>query len=255
MRTRQHIYLLIAAATAATACVGPEPLEPPTAPKDMTQAVSERKRLSASGRFLAPPPTTLALTSPPTVASLDISPDLSPTFLSLVAYNPADLGPASERTEHGGIRPTKGDSFLVLSTGRSGGDDAELAEPGLDFPPALEEGDAVTFRFQVTIPPHVNRLSFDYNFLSAEAPEYVGSEFNDTFTVRITDAIGTDRVAASASVNSSTFHLVSATTVGEVSPFMLLATDAAGVTPPSLQRPEAGCRDHRLSKSRCPRRW
>ena len=58
------------------------------------------------------------------------------------------------------------------------------------------ESDSTLLRLQLDIPAGVNRLTFDYNFLSTEWPEYVHSSFNDSFTVRITDRNGTRHAIA-----------------------------------------------------------
>jgi pimeloyl-ACP methyl ester carboxylesterase len=189
----------------------------------------ERAKLADSGRFLAPR-TNLALAALTTaqgqalVDSLDIPAALAPTFVTAVSPDP---DATTARTSYGVISPTKGNTFLMLSTGRSGNQDIP-AEPGTDFDPVGPDGDVSTLQFRVTVPPGVNRMSFDYTFLSAESPDFVGSEFNDTFTATVTDALGPNRVIATASVNASVFHPASDTTVGP-GPFQLYVDNPFGV--------------------------
>ncbi|HYH96403.1 choice-of-anchor A family protein [Hyalangium sp.] len=127
--------------------------------------------------------------------------------------------------EFGLIQPREGNSLVVLSTGLINLD--HLPEPGSDLLSAGVHDDAVTLQVTVNVPPGLNRLSFDYNFLSAESPDYVGSEYNDEFTVQVTDARGA-REAARASVNSSFFFDVSATRGGGTGFDLLMADDPAG---------------------------
>lgn len=126
----------------------------------------------------------------------------------------------------GVIGPRQGNSLVVLSTGQI--DASSLPEPGSDFSPAGTDGDAATFRVTVNVPRGVNRMSFDFNFLSAESPDFINSEFNDMFTVKVTDARGT-RVAATASVNSSFFFDASQTRAGGTGFDLLLSSDPSGV--------------------------
>jgi subtilisin-like proprotein convertase family protein/pimeloyl-ACP methyl ester carboxylesterase len=192
-------------------------------------ALLERAKLADSGRFLAPG-TNLALAALTTaqgqalVDSLDIPVALQPTFVTAVSPDP---DATTVRTSYGIFRSMKGNTFLLLSTGLSG-NETITAEPGTDFALVGADDDISTLQFRVTVPPGVNRMSFDYTFLSAESPDFLGSQFNDTFTATVTDALGPKRVIATASVNTATFHPASETTVGP-SPFHLLVDNPFGV--------------------------
>ena len=107
------------------------------------------------------------------------------------------------------IKPRKGASMVVLSTGRIKG--STLPEPGTDFGKAGIEDDVVTLTLKINVPIGANRMSFDYNFLSAESPEYIKTEYNDVFTAKVSDAFGAARTVATASVNSVTFFDASMT--------------------------------------------
>ena len=103
-------------------------------------------------------------------------------------------------TNMGVIQPKQGDTFTVLSSGKLG----VQPEPGTDFFPLGTEGDRVVLTLVLDLPVGVNHLGFTYNFLSTEIPDYLGSIYNDTFTVVLTDSNGVREVAR-ASVNSSNF--------------------------------------------------
>ena len=52
-------------------------------------------------------------------------------------------------------------------------------------------------------------LSFDYNFVSEEPMEYVGSSFDDRFYAEIVDENGNKIQIATSSINSATWYAVS----------------------------------------------
>lgn len=132
------------------------------------------------------------------------------------------------------VHQTPGDGFLpvncrfaVLSTGPVLAADPQEGE-GMDLgvynaldpaPPALQDGaainDLVELSMTVTVPPNVTGFSFDFLFLSVEYPEYVCSEYNDTFYALVTGEpqLGTvvtnityDDVVPEMSVNSVLFQ-------------------------------------------------
>lgn len=87
--------------------------------------------------------------------------------------------------------PTQGSSFLVLSTGLA----SDITEPDdegdrstdLGGPPGAAGEDQVQLQLQLDPPANVTCLTFDFRFFSEEFPEWVGSQFNDTFTAEIVD--------------------------------------------------------------------
>jgi Putative metal-binding motif len=132
------------------------------------------------------------------------------------------------------IHQTPGDGFLpincqfvVLSTGPVGATDPEQGD-NMDLgiynapdpaPPALRDGasinDLIQFSMAMTVPPNVTGFSFDFLFLSVEYPEYVCSDYNDTFYALVTGEpqLGTvltnityDDVVPEMSVNSVLFQ-------------------------------------------------
>jgi hypothetical protein len=98
-----------------------------------------------------------------------------------------------------GIEPVSGGCFVVMSTGDSEeepGDGSifsfEGVQPGTSFsevpypdPDPLTPGgsayDLATWTLEVDVPPNVRGLAFDFMFMSAEYPEYLCGEYNDTF--------------------------------------------------------------------------
>jgi cysteine-rich repeat protein len=189
-------------------------------------AIQQRSHLANSRLYLVKPtmddhsfgPIEQAL-----INALDIPAAMNPAVIS---FERPDATAAAALTAMGTILPTKGTHLLMLSTGRS--TTAQTAEPGADFTPAGAAGDVVRLKLTVNVPTYSNRISFDLNFMSAEAPEYVGSAFNDTFRVWVTDA-DPRREIASTSINGANFHLISDTTLGLGTPFSLYVDDATGV--------------------------
>lgn len=111
------------------------------------------------------------------------------------------------RPDLGIIKPRLGNSVVLLSTGIAGAglDGLEpTPEPGKDFDLPGVDGDAVTLQLILRVPANANRLSFQYNFLSTESPEFVQTIFNDTFSVQFTDSSG-QRDFTLSSVNDSRF--------------------------------------------------
>lgn len=67
-------------------------------------------------------------------------------------------------------------------------------------------GSALLQRF--TVPAGVTTLRFDYNFVSEEFPEFVGSPFDDSFRARITTQAGESTIAQVSVNNSGGFSLI-----------------------------------------------
>lgn len=172
---------------------------------DPQQLAQRRRALVASGDSFA--------------QALDLAPDLAVTVVGN-----GDGDAAATFADLGVIKPTRGGSFALLSTGVAG---ASQAEPGTDLGTYGEEGDSYALSLQLTLPSGARRVSFDYNFLSAELPDYQGTVFNDAFRVVLVDKFGTREIAR-ASVNSSPFIPASAS-VAAGSGFDLFTDDPSGV--------------------------
>ena len=85
--------------------------------------------------------------------------------------------------------PTQDNTFAILSTGLAASADTPNTSGSLSY--ALDGIDNSQFNdmaqlaIELTIPPNVNCLGFDFAFYSEEFPEFVGSSYNDTFTAEI----------------------------------------------------------------------
>lgn len=78
--------------------------------------------------------------------------------------------------------------FFIMSTGLAANvTDADTSgNQGTDFDPQYsEDGDTLTLIFNIPKPADAAALTFDFTFLSEEYPEYVGSQFNDYFSVKV----------------------------------------------------------------------
>jgi len=94
------------------------------------------------------------------------------------------------RQSLGVISPWNAPTFAVLSTGDVNNITAmmdhpypntEGCKPGL-VPPAF---DCASIEFDIQVPQYANSFSFNFYFLSREYPEWVGSDYNDTFEVHL----------------------------------------------------------------------
>lgn len=193
--------------------------------------LAERAKISASGKYLAPPgkgsPGVLGTTEAEILAALDIPPEFNPRVVTLTrSHDDA----AFDMRAWGAIQPTRGNSFAVLSTGRSNAP-TPYAEPGTDLGAAGTAGDSTFLRLQMDIPAGVNRMTFDYNFLSTEWPEYVQSSFNDSFSVVITDRNGTRPAIPAVNVDNSAFQPAADTLIGdnEALQFRIYVDDTFGI--------------------------
>jgi pimeloyl-ACP methyl ester carboxylesterase len=181
--------------------------------------VEQRRQLAESGHLLHSSSPALASSAPSLAEAIDVAPN------ALLASSLSGDGAASGALSNlGVIHPLQGSSFAVLSSGIVG---SSSTEPGTDFVPGGTGGDSTVLTLTLAAPPGPGRLSFLYNFLSTEIPDFTGTIYNDTFTATLTDANGT-RVVALASVNTSFFYPATASRAGG-SGFDLFTPDPSGV--------------------------
>jgi len=181
--------------------------------------LKQRQELAQSGQLLRSSIPVLKSSSSSLAEAMDV-----PTG-ALLSSSLAGSGAANGvLTSLGVIQPSQGSSFAVLSSGIVG---SPSPEPGIDFSPGGTGGDSTVLTLTLTAPPGPGRLSFLYNFLSTEIPDFVGTIYNDNFTALLTDANGT-RVVALASVNTSFFYPATASRAGG-SGFDLFTPDPSGV--------------------------
>jgi hypothetical protein len=203
-------------------------------------ALAERAQIAASGRYAAAAGRRMAV---PAVAT-SWSDALDVPAVEVVGATLT--GPAQAAAVIGSlgiIRPLRGNSFVLLSTGIAG---TAAPEPGTDFAPAGTAGDLVSLQLDLQLPPGAAKMSLHYNFLSAESPDFIGTAFNDTFAIRVIDSSGT-RDLTVASVNSSSFFPASASRAAGTG-FDILTEDPSGVDTVfgPVGDPDAGLTDFQL---------
>ena len=93
------------------------------------------------------------------------------------------------RSSLGVVSPYNAPTFAVLSTGDVNNITAQMDH---DYPdsgiPDSSVGDRAFISFDIEVPQYANSFSFNFNFLSREYPEWVGSSYNDTFEVHLDSA-------------------------------------------------------------------
>ncbi|MCL2488391.1 MAG: DUF11 domain-containing protein [Oscillospiraceae bacterium] len=87
-------------------------------------------------------------------------------------------------TQLGDLNPTHGSRMAMLSTGIGAAKEDYIAS----FAGATQGS---ILQQTIKLSDDVDTLSFDYNMVSEEPPEYVGSQFDDTFVAEILDVNGT----------------------------------------------------------------
>jgi len=93
----------------------------------------------------------------------------------------------------GVMSPTNGPTFALFSTGIAGNIPVttDSANPGDERGSWFSGGkfgyprDEVTLSMTLQVPPFMHYLYYDVQFLSAEYPEYVGTQYNDKLTITV----------------------------------------------------------------------
>ena len=113
------------------------------------------------------------------------------------SYWDTDLGgdrQAVVLSSRGNLVPTEGSSFVMLSTGRA--DLVPATTDGLNS--GNERGnwfqggqygnprDEANLQLQLRVPSYMHFLYYDVQFFTVEYPEYVGTQYNDKFTITVT---------------------------------------------------------------------
>ncbi|HVR95704.1 MAG TPA: alpha/beta fold hydrolase [Thermoanaerobaculia bacterium] len=204
-----------------------------TGPPDLEQ----RRESAESGRYLRFSPSNSANA---TGSSLAQAMDADPAMLASSSTSGATSSSAV-LSNLGVIKPLRGSSFAILSSGQAG---TAQAEPGVDFLPSGSGGDASVLSLVLNVPQGSGRISFSYRFLSTEYPEYIDAGFNDTFTASLADANG-QTVIATSNVDSAPFFPASQSEAGG-SGFALFTPDPSGVTTQfgSTGLPDAGLTEY-----------
>ncbi len=227
----------------APARTSTDPGQSAIAPGIPPDVLAQRARIAASGRYLAQPTPPGAAPQRPGPALVTDDPCLGVWWSDALdipeeVVHEADLESSEEsaavRSNLGVITPVRGSCFVLLSTGiaNHGLPGSKNAEPGTVIGPPV--GDRVTLRVRLSVPAGANLMTLQYNFLTAEFPEFRGTAFNDRFTIDISDGYG-DITAASdarsfevASVNSSELFAVSQSQA-QGTGFDLFTPDPSGI--------------------------
>ncbi len=123
-------------------------------------------------------------------------------------------GNASSRavaTSLGTITPKANCTMVLLSSGVAGAADNQ---PGSDLGSGGSSGDTSSLTLQLQVPETAEGFSFQFYFLSAEYPEWVGSAYNDKFTATLTSGaysgnVSYDEYGNAISINSLFFTVTS----------------------------------------------
>lgn len=131
-------------------------------------------------------------------------------------------------------KPVKGASFVVLSSGIA----AAKGQPGYVLPqsgssftntvpyPAVScknSGsvyDYTEFKLELQVPGNAKAFAFDFNFMSSEYPEWVGSQFNDKFLAILTSQsfkgnVSFDSKGNCISINNALFKVCTGCALGD----------------------------------------
>ena len=149
---------------------------------------------------------------------------LSATFNAESMKKQRDI--ASDFARGGPFTPRVGESFVVLSTGVARYDptsNATCPQGGTEIgstsadpdPKAMDRraNDLVELALEIAVPTNARSFEFDFQFFSAEYPEYVGSPFNDTFWVHLESKmlppgnISFDRYGTPIRINNAFFSV------------------------------------------------
>lgn len=137
-------------------------------------------------------------------------------------------------TSLAGFSSTVADSFLIMSSGVA----SEVNGPntggsqGTDIGDSGTTGDTITLSFSVTAPDNADSFSFAFSFLSEEYPEFVGSTFNDYFSVTVNGTeVALDTNGNVISVNNDFFSdtlIPTGTFFDGQTPPLVVGTDVEG---------------------------
>ncbi|MCK6526362.1 IPT/TIG domain-containing protein [Myxococcota bacterium] len=131
------------------------------------------------------------------------------------------------RTDLGILTPQEGSTMGLMYTGNYGqlpqctdSDNAPMNSAG---------GDTISVEFDAQVPSTANSFIFSFYFLSREYPIYVGSTYNDSFTVYLSSAAWNGNIVFDAAGN-----------VIDVNNALFVVTDSASLSGTGFHCPMAG---------------
>ncbi|HCP47032.1 MAG TPA: hypothetical protein DIU15_13380, partial [Deltaproteobacteria bacterium] len=178
-------------------------------PPSFTPSQSLRAMLVATLAAILLPATATAFETPEAVLA---AMDLDMSHVSGIVTTDTSPEMFDVRSSLGVVSPQNAPSMGLLFTGHvdqitnytgnSPMEDHDYPGTGLDS----SAGDYVTLGFDIEVPSYANSFSFNFNFLSREYPEWVGSAFNDTFEVHLTSNVYQGQIVFDAFGNPVTVN-------------------------------------------------
>jgi hypothetical protein len=142
----------------------------------------------------------------PSTTDLGLAMDVCEGLVSQAA-----TGPSSGVLTTFGLYSTQANCRMIaLSSGVIGGS----VQLGTDLGATGASGDTSTLLLTLDVPAWSSSFSFDFNFMSAEYPEWVGSVYNDFFEANLasgafTGNISFDAVGGPININNAFFTVTS----------------------------------------------
>ncbi len=149
----------------------------------------------------------LSITPPTTPQDLAIAMGIAPSDIVSASLNGSDvLGVGIGSAPLGTFFPREGNTFAILSTGLAESadtpNDSDSLSYDLDGLNSADGNDMTQFILTLHTPEGINCASFDFAFYSEEFPEFVGSQYNDTFTAEAPLNVAFDSEGNIISINT-----------------------------------------------------
>lgn len=162
--------------------------------------------LGLAASFLLPAAASASATPEEMLEAMDVDPGL--VVPGSVAAPDTQPGMFAALSSLGVISPSSGSTLAVMYTGNT--DDFPGCTDHDWAPETTEAGDHVTLTFELDVPAGANSLEFRSYFLSREFPKWVGSQFNDVYSVTLegdayTGPIVFDAFGNEVTINSALF--------------------------------------------------
>jgi hypothetical protein len=155
----------------------------------------------------SPQVNSLAIIQPTTPQDLAIAMGVAPSDIVSASLNGSDiLGVGIGSAPLGTFFPREGSTFAILSSGKAANADTANNSGSLsgylDGLSNSQGNDMTQLALTLHVPANMNCASFDFAFYSEEFPEFVGSQYNDTFTAEAPNNVALDILGNIISVNT-----------------------------------------------------